>query len=371
MVRDMARRFAAAEIAPHAARWDHERHVSIPTLDAMGGLGLMGMCLPEEWGGAGADFVSYILATEEIAAADGGLANAMCVTNSPVCAAIRDFGTEEQKQRFLEPLARGTVRGAFLLSEPQAGSDAANLETRAERRGDVFVLDGTKQFVTAGQSAGVAMIVAVTDAAAGKRGITCFLSPTQAPGYRVARLEEKLGHRTCDTCQIALEGLEVPAANVLGEPGQGYRIALAYLMQGRGGVAAQAVGMARAAYEAALGYARQRQAFGRPIAEHQAVAFRLADMATRLTVARRMTLHAAALVDAGRPALKEASMAKLFATEAAEWVCSAAIQVHGGYGYLADFPVEKIYRDVRVTRIYEGTSEVQRLVIARELMRGD
>jgi alkylation response protein AidB-like acyl-CoA dehydrogenase len=369
MIRDMARRFAQAEIAPHAAAWDRDREVSIDALEAMGRLGFMGMCVPDEWGGAGVDFVSYVLAVEELAAADGGLSNVMCVSNSPVCAALLDFGTDAQKRRFLRPLAAGEKRGAFLLTEPQAGSDAANLETTAERHGEVYVLNGTKQFVTAGQSADIAMIVAVTDPGAGKRGITCFLAPTTDPGYRVARLEEKLGHRTCDTCQIALEDLAVPAGNVLGAPGEGYRIALSYLMQGRIGVAAQAVGMARAAFEAARDYARQRTTFGKPIAEHQAVAFRLADMATRIEVARRMALHAALLVDAGRPGVKEASMAKLYASEMAERVCSDAIQIHGGYGYVSDFPVEKIYRDVRVTRLYEGTSEVQRLVIARELMR--
>ncbi len=368
-IRDMVRRFAEAEIAPHAAAWDRDRHVSIDTLDAMGRLGLMGMCVPEDWGGAGMDFVSYILAVEEIAAADGGLCNVMCASNSPVAAALLDFGSSDQKERFLRPLASGAKRGAFLLTEPQAGSDAANLKTGAERRGETYVLNGIKQFITAGQSADVAMIVALTDPAAGKRGMTCFLAATTDPGYRVARLEEKLGHRTCDTCQIALEDLMVPAENVLGTAGEGYRIALAYLMQGRVGVAAQSVGMARAAFEAARDYARERETFGKLIAEHQAVAFRLADMATRIEVARSMTLHAAHLVDAGRPAIKEASMAKLYASEMAERVCSDAIQIHGGYGYVGDFPVEKIYRDVRVTQIYEGTSEVQRLVIARELMR--
>jgi butyryl-CoA dehydrogenase len=368
-IRDMVRRFADAEIAPHAAAWDRDSHVSIDTLDAMGRLGLMGMCVPGEWGGAGMDFVSYILAVEEIAAADGGLCNAMCASNSPVAAALLDFGSADQKERFLKPLATGEKRGTFLLTEPQAGSDAANLKTVAERRGETYVLNGIKQFITAGQSADVAMIVAVSDPAAGKRGITCFLAATTDPGYRVARLEEKLGHRTCDTCQIALEDLVVPAENVLGPAGEGYRIALAYLMQGRVGVAAQSVGMARASFEAARNYARERVTFGKPIAEHQAVAFRLADMATRIEVARSMTLHAAHLVDAGRPGIKEASMAKLYASEMAERVCSDAIQIHGGYGYVGDFPVEKIYRDVRVTQIYEGTSEVQRLVIARELMR--
>jgi butyryl-CoA dehydrogenase len=369
-IREAARAFAQAEITPHAAEWDRTCTVPVHLLRAMGRLGLMGMCIDPAWGGAGADFVSYALATEEIAAGDCGLCNMMCVNNSPNCAALQDHGTPAQKERFLRPLASGEESSAFLLTEPQAGSDAAAIRTRAVRRGDRYVLNGTKQFVTAGRSANVALIVAVTDPGAGKRGISCFLAPTAAPGYRVVREEKKLGHRAADTCQIALENLEVPEENILGTPGQGYRIALAYLENGRIGVAAQAVGVARAAYEAALRYAKERVAFGKPIIEHQAILFRLADMATAIEAARRLTLHAAALKDAARPCLKEASMAKLAATEMAERVCSDAIQIHGGYGYLNDFPVEKLYRDARVLSIYEGSNEIQRMVIGRALAAG-
>ena len=308
-----------------------------------------------------------MLAVEEIAAGDGGVSTIMNVNNSPVCAAIQTFGSDAQKQRFLEPLAQGRMLGAFCLTEPQAGSDASNLRTRAERRGNQFVLNGTKQFVTSGSIADVAMVFAVTDPEAGKRGISAFLAPTESPGYRVAGVEKKLGQRSSDTCQIVLEDLELTPDLMLGDEGQGYKIALANLESGRIGIAAQAVGMARAAYDAGLAYAREREAFGTAIVEHQAVAFRLADMATRIEAARGLVHAAAQLKDAGEPCIKEASMAKLFASEMAETVCSDAIQIHGGYGYLADFPVERIYRDVRVCQIYEGTSDVQRMVISRAL----
>lgn len=366
-IRAAARAFAQQEIVPHAANWDRTCTVPIEVLRAMGPLGLMGMCVGAQWGGAGADFVSYALAVEEIAAGDCGLCNMMCVNNSPNCAALEEHGTPAQKERFLRPLAAGVQSSAFLLTEPQAGSDASALQTRAIKKGDRWVLEGTKQFITAGRSADLALIVAVTDPAAGKRGMSLFIAPTKATGYRVAREEVKLGHRAADTCQIALEGLEVPEENMLGAPGAGYRIALAYLENGRIGVAAQAVGVARAAFEAALRYAREREAFGKAIIGHQAIEFKLADMATSLEAARQLSLHAAALKDAGKPCLKEASMAKLFATEMAERVCSEAIQIHGGYGYLNDFPVEKYWRDARVLPIYEGTNEIQRLVIGRAL----
>jgi butyryl-CoA dehydrogenase len=366
-IRDAARAFAQREIAPFAAEWDRTGTVAVEVLRRMGPLGLMGMCVAPEWGGAGADFVSYALATEEIAAADCGLCNMMCVNNSPNCAALEDHGTPQQKERFLKPLASGVQSSAFLLTEPEAGSDAAALRTHATKRGDRYVLNGTKQFITAGRTADVAFIVAVTDREAGKRGMSLFVTPTATPGYRVAREEAKLGHRTADTCQIELEDLEIPAEFMIGAAGDGYRIALAYLENGRIGVAAQAVGVARAAFEAASRYARERKAFGRPIIDNQAIGFKLADMATAIEAARELTLHAAALKDAHRPCLKEASMAKLFATEMAERVCSEAIQIHGGYGYLNDFPVEKLYRDARVLSIYEGTSEIQRLVIGRAL----
>jgi butyryl-CoA dehydrogenase len=366
-IRDAARAFAQKEIAPFAAAWDRSRTVPVEVLRAMGPLGLMGMCVAPEWGGAGADFVSYALAVEEIAAADCGLCNMMCVNNSPNCAALEEHGTAAQKERFLKPLASGVQSSAFLLTEPQAGSDAAALATRAVKKDDRWVIDGTKQFITAGRSADLAFIVAVTDPAAGKRGMSMFIAPTRSPGYRVAKEEDKLGHRSADTCQVVLEGLEVPEENLLGAPGAGYRIALAYLENGRIGVAAQAVGVARAAYEAALGYARERESFGKPLIGHQAIEARLADMATELEAARQLTLNAASLKDEGKPCLKEASMAKLFASEMAERVTSEAIQIHGGYGYVADFPVEKYWRDARVLPIYEGTSEIQRLVIGRAL----
>ncbi|HXZ92680.1 MAG TPA: acyl-CoA dehydrogenase family protein [Burkholderiales bacterium] len=366
-IRDAARAFAQKEIAPRAAGWDRSRTVPLEVLRAMGPLGFMGMCVSPEWGGAGADFVSYALAVEEIAAADCGLCNMMCVNNSPNCAALEEHGTAKQKERFLKPLASGAQSSAFLLTEPHAGSDAAALRTRAAKKGDRWVIDGTKQFITAGRSADLAFIVAVTDAAAGKRGMSMFVAPTRSPGYRVAKEEDKLGHRSADTCQIALEALEVPEENLLGAPGAGYRIALAYLENGRIGVAAQAVGVARAALEAALGYARERESFGAKLIGHQAVEAKLADMATEIEAARQLTLHAAALKDEGKPCLKEASMAKLFASEMAERVTSEAIQIHGGYGYVADFPVEKYWRDARVLAIYEGTSEIQRLVVGRAL----
>ncbi len=367
MIRDMARQFAQREIAPHAADWDRAQEIPRAVLTRMGELGLMGMLVPEEWGGSGADFPSYALAVEEIAAGDGACSTVMGVQNSVTCAPILDYGTREQKERFLKPLARGEMMGAFALTEPQAGSDASAIRTRAELRGNRYVVNGTKQFITSGKTADMALIFAVTDPDAGKKGMSAFLVPTDTPGYVVAGTEKKLGQRGSDTCQIIFEDMELSPDLMLGEPGQGYRIALGNLEGGRIGIAAQSVGMARAANEAALAYARERETFGKPIFEHQAVAFRLADMATRIEVARQMVLHAAALRQAGQPCLKEASMAKLFASEMAEQVCSDAIQIHGGYGYLNDFPVEKIYRDVRVCQIYEGTSDVQRLVIARAL----
>ena len=368
-VRDTARAFAGAEIAPQAAAWERDGGAPREIYRRMGEIGLMGVCVSPEYGGAGADFVSYVLAMEEIAAADCGVANVMAANNSPVAAAIGKHGTKAQKEAWLPKLASGETIGAILLTEPHAGSDAAAIRTRAHRsgKGDGWTIDGSKSFVTAGSTAEVAMIVAVTDPAAGKRGITCFVCPTDRAGYRVVRKEAKLGHRTNDTCQIALDGLEAVAGEVLGEPGSGLGIALGHLSAGRIAVAAQAVGTARAAYEAARDHAREREAFGKPIVEHQAVGFRLAEMATEVEVARQMYLHAAVLEASGETSIREASMAKLFASEMAERVCSGAIQIHGGYGYLSDFPVEKYYRDARVLQIYEGTSEVQKIVIGRML----
>ncbi|NSX87383.1 acyl-CoA dehydrogenase [Agrobacterium tumefaciens] len=366
-IRDMARDFARERLAPGAASRDRESRFPKDELKEMGDLGFLGMLVSEEYGGSETGAVAYALALEEIAAGDGACSTIMSVHNSVGCVPILKFGTEDQKQRFLPKLASGEWIGGFALTEPQAGSDASNLKTRARRDGDRYILDGAKQFITSGKNGDVVIVFAVTDAAAGKKGISAFIVPTDTPGYEVIRVEEKLGLHSSDTCQIAFTDMVVPAELRLGEEGQGYRIALANLEGGRIGIAAQAVGMAQAAFEAARDYARERKAFGQAIVEHQAVAFRLADMATRITAARQLVLHAAALKEAGEPCLSEASMAKLFASEMAERVCSDAIQIHGGYGYMADYPVERIYRDVRICQIYEGTSDVQRMVIARNL----
>ena len=367
-IRDTLRAFARDELAPNAAAWDREHTFPREALRALGSLGALGIVVPEAWGGAALDYVSLAVALEEIAAGDGATSTIVSVQNSVVCGPIVAFGSDAQKARYLPQLARGEKLGCFCLTEPQTGSDASAITTRAEPRGDAYVLNGVKQFITTGANAHVAIVFAVTDKAAGKKGISAFVVETKTPGFVVARIEEKLGQRASDTAQIVFENCAVPATNLLGREGDGYRIALANLEGGRIGIAAQAVGMARAALDAALAYARERQAFGKPIGEHQAVNFRLADMATRVDVARQMVWHAAALRDAGEPCLKEASMAKLFASEMAEQVASDAIQIHGGYGYVADFPVERIYRDVRVCQIYEGTSDIQRMVIGRAVL---
>ncbi|KAF0135579.1 MAG: acdA [Xanthobacteraceae bacterium] len=368
MIRDMARQFAQERLAPNAARWDRESHFPMEEIREMGRLGLMGINVPVEWGGAGADYVSTALALEEIAAGDAGTSTVVSGHNSVGCMPVATFGNDEQKERFLRPMAEGRMISAFLLTEAHGGSDAGALTTRAVRDGDHYVINGTKQFITTGRNADVALIFARTGAE-GPKGISAFIVPTATPGYIVVRQEEKLGQHSSDTCQIALVDLRVPVENRLGAEGEGYRIALSNLQGGRIGIAAQAVGIARAAYEAALAYANEREVFGKAIIDHQAVGFRLAAMATRVETARQMVLHAAALSDAGQPCLMEACMAKLVASEAAEWVCSEAIQTMGGYGYLADFPVERYYRDARVTRIYEGTNDIQHLVILREMRR--
>ena len=367
-IRDTLREFARDELAPNAAAWDRDHTFPRDALRALGALGVLGIVVPETWGGAGLDYVSLAVALEEIAAGDGATSTIVSVQNSVVCGPINAFGSDAQKTRYLPSLAGGEQLGCFCLTEPQTGSDASAIASRADRRGDSYVLNGVKQFITTGANADVAIVFALTDKAAGKKGMSAFIVDVKTPGFVVARIEEKLGQRASDTAQIVFENCAVPAANLLGREGDGYRIALANLEGGRIGIAAQAVGMARAAFEAALGYARERQAFGKPIAEHQAVNFRLADMATKIDVARQMVWHAAALRDAGEPCLKEASMAKLFASEMAETVASDAIQIHGGYGYVADFPVERIYRDVRVCQIYEGTSDIQRMVIGRAIL---
>jgi len=363
----MVRQLAQRELAPTAAERDRNPRFPRDAFDRLAELGLMGMTVPPEHGGAGSDYVSYVLAIMEIAAACGATSTAFQVHNSLVCLGLLKHGTAEQKERWLRPLAQGRLLGCFCLTEPGAGSDAAAIATRAARVGNKFVLNGSKQFITSGSNADLALVFAVTNPAAGKKGISAFVVPTDTPGYSVVRVEHTMGQRSSDHCQIAFEDCEVLPQQMLGNEGDGLRIALGGLEGGRIGVAAQSVGMARAAYAPALAYAQERRTFGKPIIEHQAVAFRLADMATRLQAAELMTLHAAGLRDQGIPCLKEASMAKLFASEAAERICSDAIQIHGGYGYLSDFPVERIYRDVRVCSIYEGTSDIQRLVISRQI----
>jgi alkylation response protein AidB-like acyl-CoA dehydrogenase len=367
LIRDTARAFAQEQVLPHVRKWEADGEIPRALRLEMGRLGFMGMTVPAEWGGAGTSMVSYVLALEEIAAADGGLSTVMSVNNSPDCAALLAYGSPEQKEKWLKPLARGEMLGAFCLTEPQAGSDASALKTRAERKGNGWVLNGVKQFITSGRTGDVALVFAVTDPSNVKRGISCFIVPTDTPGYRVASVEKKLGQKCSDTCQIAFEDCVVGADAMLGQEGQGYRIALANLEVGRIGIAAQAVGMARASFELARAYAGEREAFGTKIINHQAVQFRLADMATKIAVARQMVHHAAALRDARQPCLTEAAMAKLYASEMAEEVCSAAIQIHGGYGYVADYLAEKIWRDVKVCQIYEGTSDVQRILIGRGL----
>jgi alkylation response protein AidB-like acyl-CoA dehydrogenase len=367
MVRQRVREFARRELAPGAAQRDREAIFPKDAFAKMADLGYLGMMVPEAFGGSGADSVSYYFALMEIAAADGAASTALQVHNSLVCMPILKFGSTEQKERFLRPLATGKMLGAFCLTEPEAGSDAAAIQTRARRVGNGFVLDGVKQFITSGKAADLAVVFAVTDPKAGKKGISAFIVPTATPGYKVGRVEHTMGQRSTDHSQVIFEDCHVRPDQMLGEEGQGLAIALGNLEGGRIGVAAQSIGMARAAYDAALAYAKQRHTFGRPIIDHQAVAFHLANMATSIRAAELMVLSAARLRDAGEPCLKEASMAKLFASEMAEKACSTAIQIHGGYGYLADFPVERIYRDVRVCSIYEGTSEIQRLVISRQL----
>jgi len=330
-------------------------------------LGCYGICVPEEWGGANLDYMSLALVLEEIAAGDGGTSTVISVTNCPVNAILMKFGNVVQKKQWLMPLSRGELLGAFCLTEPHVGSDASGLRTTAVKDGNSYVINGVKQFITSGKNGDVAIVIAVTDKGAGKKGMSAFLVPTSTPGYHVARLEDKLGQHSSDTAQINFDNCRIPAENLIGLEGQGYGIALGGLEGGRIGIAAQSVGMARSAFEFALQYAKDRQSFGTAIFNHQAVGFRLAECATQLEAARQLIWHAASLRDAGKPCLKEAAMAKLFASEMAEKVCSAAIQTLGGYGVVNDFPVERIYRDVRVCQIYEGTSDVQKIIIQRAL----
>ncbi|MCK6421396.1 MAG: acyl-CoA dehydrogenase family protein [Aquabacterium sp.] len=366
-VQEAVRTYVQAEIAPHAAAWDKSHHFPADQLKGLAALGCYGIAVPAEYDGAGLDYLSLALIIEEIAAGDGATSTVVSVTNCPVCSIMMGYANEAQKQRFLKPLARGDMLGAFCLTEPHVGSQADGLRTTAVREGDHYVINGVKQFITSGKYGDMAIVMAVTDKAAGKRGISAFIVPTDTPGYQVARLEDKMGQHASDTAQINFDNCRVPADFLLGEEGMGLKIALSGLEGGRIGIASQSVGMARAAFEAALAYSKERTAFGTPIFNHQAVQFKLAEMAMKIEAARQLIWHAACLKDAGRPCLKEAAMAKLNASEMAEQVCSAAIQVFGGYGYVSDFPVERIYRDVRVTQIYEGTSEVQKILIARAL----
>ncbi|MCM0043432.1 MAG: acyl-CoA dehydrogenase family protein [Burkholderiaceae bacterium] len=367
MIRDALRDFAQQQLAPNAARWDRDRVFPREALEQLAALGVFGIAVPEAQGGAGLDYLALAVAIEEIAAGDGGVSTIISVNNCPVCSIALAYANPTQQRQWLRPLASGAMLGAFALTEPQAGSDASALLTTARRDGDHYVLNGVKQFITSGKHADVTIVMAVTDKAAGKRGISAFWVPTDTPGYHVARIEDKLGQHSSDTAQIVLDECRIPAANLIADEGMGYKIALSGLEGGRIGIASQAVGMARAAFDAALAYAKDRLSFDKPVFEHQAVQFRLADMATQIEAARQMVWHAAAMKDAGMPCLKEAAMAKLFASEMAEKVCSDAIQIHGGYGYLADFPVERIYRDVRVCQIYEGTSDIQKILIGRAL----
>ncbi len=367
MIRDMAREFAQREIAPHAPAWEKAGWIDDRLVAQMGELGLLGMVVPEEWGGSYIDYVAYALAVEEVAAGDGATGALMSVHNSVGCGPLLNYGTQAQKDAWLRDLASGQAIGCFCLTEPQAGSEAHNLRTRAELKDGQWVLNGAKQFVTNGKRAKLAIVFAVTDPELGKKGLSAFLVPTDTPGFVVERAEHKMGLRASDTCAIALDDCRIPQENLLGERGKGLAIALSNLEGGRIGIAAQSIGIARAAFEAALRYARERVQFGKPIIEHQSIANLLADMHTRINAARLLTHHAARLRSAGLPCLSEASQAKLFASEMAEQVCSSAIQIHGGYGYLEDYPVERYYRDARITQIYEGTSEIQRMLIAREL----
>jgi alkylation response protein AidB-like acyl-CoA dehydrogenase len=368
-IREAVRRYAREQLAPNAARWDRDSEFPREALKGLAAMGLYGIAIPEEWNGAGLDYTAMAIACEEIAAGDCATATVVAVCNL-VAGILNGYGSPAQKEKYLKPLAKGDMMGAFLLTEPHVGSDASAITTRAERKGDHYVLNGVKQFITSGKNADIGVVFAVTDKAAGKRGISAFVVPTSTPGYVVARIEEKTGQHASDTAQIVFENCRVPADCLLAQDGVGYRIALANLESGRINVAAQSTGVARTALEAAVAYARERKSMGKPLIEHQAINFRLADMATQIEAARQLYLYAASLRDAGKPCIREASMAKLFASEMAEKVCSDAIQIHGGYGYVADFPVERLWRDVRVTQIYEGASDIQRMVIGRTLVEG-
>ena len=366
-VRDAVRDFCTQELWPNAAAWDKAHTFPVEAHKGLAALGAYGICVPDALGGAGLDYLTLAVVIEEIAAGDGGTSTAISVTNCPVNAILMRYGNAQQQKQWLTPLAQGHMLGAFCLTEPHAGSDASSLKTIAVKDADGYVINGVKQFITSGKNGHVAIVIAVTDKGAGKKGMSAFIVPTSAPGYSAARLEDKLGQHSSDTAQVNFDNCRVPLESLIGNEGEGYKIALSALEGGRIGIAAQSIGMARSAFDVALGYAKDRTAFGSAIINHQAVGFRLADCATQIEAARQLTWHAAALRDAGLPCLKEAAMAKLFASEMAEQVCSAALQTLGGYGYVSDFPIERIYRDVRVCQIYEGTSDVQKIIIQRAL----
>ena len=366
-VREAVRDFAVQELWPNAAAWDKAHTFPVEAHKGLAALGAYGICVPDELGGAGLDYLTLAVVLEEIAAGDGGTSTAIGVTNCPVNAILMRYGNAQQQKQWLTPLAQGHMLGAFCLTEPHAGSDASSLKTTAVKDADAYVINGVKQFITSGKNGHVAIVIAVTDKGAGKKGMSAFIVPTSTPGYSADRLEDKLGQHSSDTAQVSFDNCRVPVENLIGNEGEGYKIALSALEGGRIGIAAQSIGMARSAFDVALAYAKDRTSFGSAIIDHQAVGFRLADCATQIEAARQLTWHAASLRDADLPCLKEAAMAKLFASEMAERVCSAAIQTLGGYGYVSDFPVERIYRDVRVCQIYEGTSDVQKIIIQRAL----
>ncbi len=366
-VRDAMRDFCTQELLPNAAAWDKAHTFPVEAHKGLAALGAYGICVPDDLGGAGLDYLTLAVVIEEIAAGDGGTSTAISVTNCPVNAILMRYGNAQQQKQWLTPLAQGNMLGAFCLTEPHAGSDASCLKTTATKDAEGYVINGVKQFITSGKNGHVAVVIAVTDKSAGKKGMSAFIVPTNAPGYSADRLEDKLGQHSSDTTQVNFDDCRIPFENLIGNEGEGYKIALSALEGGRIGIAAQSIGMARSAFDYALSYAKDRTAFGSPIINHQAVGFRLADCATQIEAARQLTWHAAALRDAGLPCLKEAAMAKLFASEMAEQVCSAALQTLGGYGYVSDFPIERIYRDVRVCQIYEGTSDVQKIIIQRGL----
>jgi len=366
-IRDAVRDFALQELWPNAAKWDKAHTFPVLAHKGLAALGAYGICVPDDLGGAGLDYLTLAVVIEEIAAGDGGTSTAISVTNCPVNAILMRYGNTQQHKQWLTPLAQGQMLGAFCLTEPHAGSDASSLKTTAVKDAHGYVINGVKQFITSGKNGDLAIVIAVTDKGAGKKGMSAFIVPTSTPGYSADRLEDKLGQHSSDTAQVSFNNCRIPVDNLIGLEGEGYKIALSALEGGRIGIAAQSIGMARSAFEVALAYAKDRTAFGSTIINHQAVGFRLADCATQIEAARQLTWHAASLRDAGLPCLKEAAMAKLFASEMAELVCSAAIQTLGGYGYVSDFPVERIYRDVRVCQIYEGTSDVQKIIIQRAL----